>query len=153
VVAIWGIPCVGKSYLAKRVYYQQQVKKGLAEYYGCVTVSHPFNLRDLSWRLLTDFHSESLTRRSIMGIKDPIEECRELIQGHVCLIVIDGLQSMDEWDSIKNALALRQTRSRIIVITNEERVAAYCATSRDAVLNIEGLKVHEALDLFKKKVC
>lgn len=151
VIAIWGIPCVGKTYLAKCVYYRHVIERKSAQYYGWVTVSHPFNLRDLSRRLLIDFHSKSQPWRGIMGIKDPIEACRELIQGNDCLVVIDGLQSTDEWDSIKNALALGRTQSRTIVITNEERIAAYCAP-RKAVLNVEGLKVHEALDLFKKKI-
>lgn len=124
------------------------------ENYGWVNVPHPFNLRDLSQSLLLDLHSESIQRGTRLRIKDPIQECRDLVHEQKCLVVIDGLRSTLEWDLIKASLAFGNIESHVIVITNEESVATYCATRKDMVVNIKGLEVDTtALDLFETKVC
>jgi hypothetical protein len=77
----------------------------------------------------------------MLRIKDPIQHCRELLRRHRYFIVIDGLQSTDEWDSINAALLCepQQISSRIIVITREESVAKYC--SKSGWWNIQGLEI------------
>ncbi|RLM50342.1 hypothetical protein C2845_PMPSC049109 [Panicum miliaceum] len=149
---VFGIAGVGKSYIAKQVYYKKVTDgKKPFEKFGWVDVSHPFNIRDFSWSLLLDLHSGSLQYGSMMRIRDPIQQCCELLKTHACLIVIDGLRSKEEWDSIKAALGFEhhQNRTRIIVIANEESVAKYCS---DNWWNVEGLEIDDALDLFKRTV-
>jgi len=147
---VYGIAGVGKSYIVKHVYYQQVIH-GTFKKFGWVDVPRPFNLREFSWRLLLDFHSGSLQHGSMFRIKDPVQECRELLQNYKCLIVIDGLQSTEDWDQIKAALAFqRDNRSRILVISYEESVATYC--SKDNWWNVEGLEIDDALDLLIRTV-
>ncbi|CAL4991663.1 unnamed protein product [Urochloa decumbens] len=145
--AVFGIAGVGKSYIVEHVYWKKVIEHNPFKKFGWVDVSHPFNIRDFSWSLLLDLHSGSLQHGNMLRIRDPIQECRELLRKHVCLIVIDDLQSTEEWDLIKDALNLEHDyRSRIIVITNKESVAAYCSSN---LWNVEGLEIDEALDLFK----
>ncbi|WVZ51228.1 hypothetical protein U9M48_002390 [Paspalum notatum var. saurae] len=70
-----------------------------------------------------------------------------------CLIVIDDIRSVEEWDLIKAALALRGSESSlkscIIVTTNEESVATSCATT---TWNVKALEHDEIIDLIRKKV-
>lgn len=156
VIFVWGIAGVGKSSIVRHVYFSEVLEHKCSNFerFGWVNVSHPINLRELTRSLLLDLHSESLQHCSMLRIKDPIQECRDLLHEHRCLIVIDDIQSVEEWDLIKAALALRATesslKSRIIVITNEESVATSCATMN---WNVRGLEFDEILDLFKKKVC
>ncbi|KAG2611409.1 disease resistance protein Pik-2-like [Panicum virgatum] len=146
---VYGIAGVGKSYIVKHVYCKQVIA-GSFQKYGWVDVSHPFNVRDFSWSLLLDLHSGSLQHGSMLRIKDPIQDCRELLRQHECLIVIDGLGSTEEWDLIKAALVFEHNkRHRIIVITQEESVAKYC--SKNNRWNVEGLKIEDAYDLFTKR--
>ncbi|TVU10533.1 hypothetical protein EJB05_44070, partial [Eragrostis curvula] len=161
VVSVWGIAGVGKSHTVAIAYYAGQFGYTDANLkdnfkfatYGWVNVSYPFSLRDLSQSLLLDLHSESIQRGTKLRIKDPIQECRDLLHEEKCLVVIDGLRSTEEWDLIKNSLALGNIETHVIVITNEESVATYCATRKDAVVNIKGLEVDTtALDLFKQKI-
>ncbi|CAN6372929.1 unnamed protein product [Urochloa humidicola] len=153
-IFVWGIAGVGKSSIVKHVYCSEVLARRCSNFerFGWVSVSHPLNVRDLSRSLLLDLHSESLQQCSLLRIKDPVQECRDLLHEHKCLVVIDGLQSMEEWDLIKAALALGVTESslmsRIIVITNEESIATSCATT----WNVKGLEFDEILNLFKKKV-
>jgi hypothetical protein len=148
---VYGIAGVGKSYIVKHVYYKQVIdQSGIFKKFGWVDVSHPFNLRDFSWSLLLDLHSGSLQPGSILRIRDPVQECRKLLQKLDCLIVIDGLQSTEEWKLIRAALAIENNnKSRIIVIANEESVATFCSKN---CWNVQGLEIDEALELFKKTV-
>ncbi|KAJ1274745.1 hypothetical protein BS78_05G084800 [Paspalum vaginatum] len=146
-MSVWGIAGVGKSSMVKNWIggHSKWFDK-----YGWVNASHPFNLKDLSWRLLVDLHPESLDPEHY-GTQDPIKKCHELLCTHRCLIVIDGLQFTREWDLIKDALVTTgNSGSLIIVITNEKSVASNCANT--VIFNVKSLEHGEAFDLFKKKV-
>ncbi|KAG2657789.1 disease resistance protein RPM1-like [Panicum virgatum] len=148
VLPVCGIAGVGKRSLVRQVYYEALTGQSGSPFqkFGWVDVSHPFDLKDLSWSLLLDLHSGSFRRASMLRIKDPVQECQRLLRRYRCLIVINGLLSKEEWDSIKAALAGHR-QNRIVVIAHEESVARYC--SEDDWLNVEGLEIDEALDLFK----
>ena len=150
---VFGIAGVGKSYIVKHVYFKHVVnQRSDFQKFGWVDVPHPFNIRDFSWSLLLDLHSGSLQHDAMLRIRDPIQGCRELLKRYPCLIVIDGLQSREGWDSIKDALAFEadeKNRSRIIVIANEESVASYCSPNW---WNVEGLEQDDAFKLFEQTV-
>ena len=146
---MWGIAGVGKSALVRNVYYDRIHRNdSLFDRYGWVDVTHPFNLRDFSRSLLLDFYSEPV---QAMGIRDPTQECHKIIEDNRCL-VIDDLQSMEEWDLIQAALVSRPSRSIIIVITTEASIATHCADNEGVIFNVKGLEDKAALKLFKKQV-
>jgi hypothetical protein len=158
VISVWGIAGVGKSALLKNFFCDRILTKNLFEKYGWVDVSHPFNLRDFSRSLLLDFHSESLEAKKTahhgtIRSKNPIQECRDLLEQHHCLVIIDDLQSKEEWDLIKAALLSRSSRSVIIAITTEASIATCCADKEELVFNVKGLQSGPAFDLFHQEVC
>ncbi|KAL6870860.1 hypothetical protein ACP4OV_014708 [Aristida adscensionis] len=151
VISVWGIAGAGKSSVAKYL-YDKKLPELNCNKYVWVDVSHPFNLKDLSWKILLDLHSESIKDCIMMlEIKDPIHKCRELLQKLCCFIVIDGLQSKEEWNLIEAEFKTRDFNSHIIVITNEKSVAKHCASGKNAVLNIKSLQVDGALEVIKEK--
>ncbi|CAD6257377.1 unnamed protein product [Miscanthus lutarioriparius] len=140
---------VGKSVLVRNLYYERMLQKDpIFNKYGWVLVSHPFNLRDFSRSLLLDFHSEPI---ETLGMEDPIQECHKLLKEHPCL-VIDDVQSTEEWDLIQPSLVSRHSKSVIVVITTEESIATYCADNEEVVFNVKGLEAQASLDLFRKEV-
>lgn len=162
---LWGPAGAGKSTLARIVYYHAMLRSGASwewDYqespvyrkegiamFSWVDVPHPFNLKDFSWRLLLDFHSDDLRAEKIVAIgmmedQDPIQECSKFLREDKCVIVIDGLQSTDDWDLIKAALLSDQVRSHIIVITNLASVATRCADVGDRVIKINCLEADMA---------
>jgi hypothetical protein len=166
VVSVWGIAGVGKAYVVRSIYYSNmigiesdyQACLGKATKYSWVDVPHPFNLTDLSRRLLMDFHSDDLAAKETMIIgmmegKDPIQECRKLLHQDVCFVVIRGLHSIDDWDLIKVALLTERVKGYIIVITNEKSVATHCAQRKEGVINVKGLDFKDTDHLFRKVPC
>ncbi|KAG8070686.1 hypothetical protein GUJ93_ZPchr0006g46421 [Zizania palustris] len=68
-----------------------------------------------------------------------------------CLIVLDDIVSIEEWNLIRPHLP-QDTRTHIIVITREAGVAEYCSTAHRNIYKLEYLEDNEALELFKNKV-
>lgn len=153
VICLCGTASAGKSALARRIYYNQMliVREDMREEtfdigftkYSWVDVPHPFDLRDFSWRLLLDFHSDDLHSKdtvlvSLMyGHQDPIEGCLKFLRQHKCFIVIDGLRSTDDWDLIQKSLVSKPTEGCILVITNEASVATHCVHEQNRVINVK----------------
>ncbi|TVU24997.1 hypothetical protein EJB05_27471, partial [Eragrostis curvula] len=151
VFSVWGIAGAGKSYLVRHMHFFNKVSNNYTMV-GWVNVSHPFNLSDLSWNLLLDLHSGFNQHDIMLRIKNPIQECREVLRKNKCFVVLDGLQSKEEWDWISSAFASGSSETHFVVITNEESVATYCAFSKEAVWNIRCLDAGHSLELFQKKV-
>ncbi|XP_047053091.1 disease resistance protein Pik-2-like [Lolium rigidum] len=162
VMSVWGMPGVGKSALVRNLYYDRILENQQFQEYGWVSLSQtqPFSLRDFSRNLLLDFQSESLQAketapsRSMVGMKDAVQKCSELLSTRRCLVIIDGLQSTQEWDLIQSSIVSRHSRSQtvIIVITTEASVATYCGDKEDLVLNVKALEADAAFDLLKNEV-
>jgi hypothetical protein len=96
-----------------------------------VDVSHPFDLGVFSRRLFLNFHSDDLRAKEIiavglLGDAGVIKRCRHILREEHCLVVINGLKSIDDWDMIKGALLSKPTKGCIIVITEDEIQARYC---------------------------
>ncbi|KAF8700229.1 hypothetical protein HU200_034609 [Digitaria exilis] len=159
VVSVWGISGVGKSFLiqhfcrkAQQDYQDQHCK------FVWLNVPHPFDLRVLSRSLLSELKLLAPQDHIIISnIKDPVQGCREYLQNQgqkqICyFIVIDGLQSTEEWDLIRPTFVCTDQKKNIaiIIITNEEDVAIHCATEKRFVWNVKGLEVDNAIKLFNQ---
>jgi hypothetical protein len=157
-ISLWGMPGVGISGLVWDIYCKHRASNNLWKH-AWANVSHPFNPTDFSQNLLLNLHPGSTSSEERYSkahqAKDPIQECRDLLQEYVYLVVIDGLQFEEDWDWIKsNLIGNGGSRSCIITITPEESVGKHCAvsTNNSVVHNIKGLDADADFELFKK-VC
>ena len=155
---VWGIAGVGKSALVRSIYHGQMESKFCHRWskYGWVNVPSPFNLREFSWSLLLDLSSKSTNGNAsedfgMSSIEDPIKECRDILHAHRCLVVIDDLQSVEDWESINTALGLGSAKAHAIIITNEASLATHCADGNSLVRNIRSLESDVALQLFEEQ--
>lgn len=126
VVSVWGHSGVGKSALVEKLYSRIIDEGHMFVKYGWVDVSYPFNMREFSQSLRQELNKSD----SIQANIDPIEECCQLLKAHRCLLVIDGLQSTQEWHVIQAVLISQQSKSVIIVISNEAIITSNRAQQR-----------------------
>ncbi|RCV38738.1 hypothetical protein SETIT_8G166700v2 [Setaria italica] len=75
---------------------------------------------------------------AMMGVEDLTKELKRLLEKKSCLIVLDDLSSIEEWDHI---------------IQGEESIAKHCSRKYGIVHNLEVLKEEDALNLFSLKKC
>ncbi|RLM86119.1 hypothetical protein C2845_PM04G05530 [Panicum miliaceum] len=59
--------------------------------------------------------------------KGNFEEMAKLLEGKRCLIVLDDLSSIEEWDQLLPKLSKMGNTSQIIVTTREENIAMHCS--------------------------
>ncbi|TVT98721.1 hypothetical protein EJB05_55951, partial [Eragrostis curvula] len=158
VVSVWGFPGVGKSALVRTV-LQHQAKQTspLFQWYGWVDVSSPFDLAKLCRGLLSTPQSSEgdrtlMPNRNQQAKPDDqiIKEYAKFLQDRPCLLVIDGLKLTEDWDKIKK-LNLDSSKSCIVVITKDKKVAKYCAGKEDALHEVNALGYKAGFNLFKQK--
>jgi hypothetical protein len=165
VTSLWGVAGAGKSTTVRSMYYEelsayeQNWEEDYLEKQPCINdrryfkmyswvdISHPFNLRVFCQCLLLDFHSYDLRTRETAAIammegQDPIQGCYKFLREERCLVVIDDLQSTHDWDLIKAALLPDPIKGCMVVITNEESIATYCADEQDQVVMVKFLEAH-----------
>ncbi|XP_037454340.1 disease resistance protein Pik-2-like [Triticum dicoccoides] len=154
VISVWGMGGLGKTTLVRSIYRSQQLggwKRAWA------TAMRPFNpealLRDLALQLQITIQEDppasTSTRVQKMKLQGLNEELARVLKTKKCLVVIDDIWSISEWDSIKQCL---HNAGRIIVTTREKNIAKHCSIVDKNMYCLDGLKDDAALDLFIKKV-
>ncbi|KAF8690954.1 hypothetical protein HU200_040741 [Digitaria exilis] len=141
VVALWGMGGLGKTTLIKDVYQSQELS-GLFEKRSCVTIMRPFVLEDVLKSLAMQLDTNS----------KKVEELGKILERKRCLIVLDDLSSVTEWDMIIQSLPKMESASRIVITTREENIAKHCSSEKGSIYKLEVLANRDALDLFTKKV-
>lgn len=151
VIVIWGHPGVGKTALVEKVYSQFMLNRvsTTRSFYMCgwVQVSNPFNLMGFSRSLL------SVLRPQSPQSPDPIGACSNLVRNNACLVVIDGLQSMENfWELVNARLIYGHPYSCIVLITTEKSVITCMASliPADALLQVKPLNWESSRKLFKQ---
>jgi hypothetical protein len=149
VLSVWGVSGVGKSALVRSIYLGQMERKYRHRWgkYAWVNVPQPFDYDQFCRSLYGDLCS--------VTTEDEIEyhgeygrsyECSNVLRKHRCLVVIDGLESMETWDYI-NCLKLGAAKGSTIVITSKASLAIHCADSDSLVCNLK------TSDSSKDQVC
>ncbi|CAD6338190.1 unnamed protein product [Miscanthus lutarioriparius] len=88
-----------------------------------------FDLTDFACRLLVDFYSDDPQAKEAVAVRlmevtldDPIKECREILRNEERLVVINGLDSKEDWDSIKGTFFSEQHPQSIILVGSRSGV-------------------------------
>ncbi|RCV38742.1 hypothetical protein SETIT_8G166900v2 [Setaria italica] len=164
VISVWGMGGLGKTTLANGI-YQSPKLSDMFEKHAFVTIIRPFNPADLLRSLVGRLQEESSKKEELlnnrpskteslamMEVEALTKELKRLLEKKSCLIVLDDLSSIEEWDHIIQGFSWMQKTTRLIVTTREESIAKYCSGKYGIVHNLEVLKEEDALNLFSLKV-
>ncbi|KAF7087265.1 hypothetical protein CFC21_090461 [Triticum aestivum] len=159
VIVVWGMGGLGKTTLIKNVFQSKDVT-GMFEKYAFVTVLRPFKLEELLRSLALqldankgsmDFVGDTQKNIGLMGVADLIEVLGRHSEGKSCLIVLDDLSSIAEWNKILPSL--HAIKNLVIVITTRrEDIAKYCCKKSECIRLLNGLEEKDASHLFTRKV-
>ncbi|RCV32084.1 hypothetical protein SETIT_6G229600v2 [Setaria italica] len=165
VISVWGMGGIGKTTLIKDVYESQKLV-GVFEKHACVTVMRPFIRKEFLKSLIMQLNVQSSEKKGaidfahgarntalvMMGVEALIKELARLLEGRKCLIVLDDLSSIAEWDNIFGSFPKLDSSCRIIVTTREESIAKHCSEKQENIYKLKVLDCKDAQDLFTRKV-
>ncbi|XP_066342358.1 disease resistance protein RGA4-like [Miscanthus floridulus] len=151
VISVCGNAGAGKTFIVKTMYYrciQREMLEDLFGEYAWVDVPHPFDIMEFCRRLFFCWIGTSN-----MG-QDFVSECSKLMHHkRRFLLVTDGLQSTNDWNSILQARQpLTACISCIVVVTRDPTVARHCATIEDEICSIRSLRVDEMRHHIRDKI-
>ncbi|RCV32083.1 hypothetical protein SETIT_6G229500v2 [Setaria italica] len=145
---------LGKTTLIKDVYESQKH-----------VVMRPFILKEFLKSLIMQLNVQSSEKKGaidfahgarntapiMMGVEALIKELARLLEGRKCLIVLDDLSSIAEWDNIFGSFPKLDSSCRIIVTTREESIAKHCSEKQKNIYKLKVLECKDAQDLFTRK--
>ena len=112
VISVWGMGGLGKTTLVNGVYQSPKISDKF-ERRAFVTIMRPFNAADLLRSLVVQLQEESTTKEELlknsaskigslatMGVEALTNQLKRLLEIKRCLIVLDDLSSIAEWDDI-----------------------------------------------------
>ncbi|KAI3465453.1 hypothetical protein Pfo_022116 [Paulownia fortunei] len=150
IISVVGELGSGKTMLARAVYGNRIIKDQFKAACAWVTISKECTTKDILLNLLKQGEK---SREQDGRINEDLlkERLRQELKGQRYLIVLDGVQSSDQWESLKDAFPDEKNGSKIILTTCDEQVALL-ADPKSQPHSLKRLDNEESWTLFLKKV-
>ncbi|KAL8523699.1 hypothetical protein ACS0TY_013604 [Phlomoides rotata] len=151
IISIVGEPGSGKTMLARAIYGNRDFKNRFKHACAWVTIFKESNPEDILLNLVNQLQKSNGEEDSRMS-EDPLDvriSCKLKTKRY--LIVLDGVQSMDQWELLKVAFPDARNESKIIVTTCERSVATLVNSKMEPHM-MGYLRPQESWALFARKV-
>ncbi|KAK7827187.1 putative disease resistance protein [Quercus suber] len=153
VASIYGMGGLGKTTLARMVYNDPRVKQYFNGGCAWVCISQQCQKRPVWEEIMINLlpQSQNDQKEKIKGWSDGdlIKKLREVQQKQKCLVVLDDIWKIEDWNILCEAFPVNDTRSKILLTSRKNDVASL-ANPR-VVHNLECLNEVNGLELFEKK--
>ncbi|XP_047978895.1 probable disease resistance RPP8-like protein 2 [Salvia hispanica] len=151
----WIIPILGelgsgKTMLAHTVYGNRSMKNKFKRA-ALVNIFKESTIKDILLALLNQAKKKSEVQDGSdeKFLKDSL---KEELNDRTYLVMLDGVQSLNQWKRLKDAFPDRQNGSKIIITTRDEQVVMDADPMGRRIYNLEKLSPEESWTLFMKKV-
>nr|Q6L439.2 PUTATIVE PSEUDOGENE: RecName: Full=Putative late blight resistance protein homolog R1A-4 [Solanum demissum]AAT39943.2 Late blight resistance protein, putative [Solanum demissum]ABO92984.1 putative disease resistance protein [Solanum tuberosum] len=149
VISIHGMPGLGKTTLANRLYSDRSVVSHFDICAQCC-VSQVYSYKDLLLALLCDAIGEGSVRRELHA-NELADMLRKTLLPRRYLILVDDVWENSVWDDLRGCFPDANNRSRIILTTRHHEVAKYASVHSDP-LHLRMFDEDESWKLLEKKV-
>ncbi|XP_049405940.1 putative late blight resistance protein homolog R1A-10 [Solanum stenotomum] len=149
VISIHGMPGLGKTTLANRLYSDRSVVSQFDICAQCC-VSQVYSYKDLLLALLRDAIGEESERRELPD-NELADMLRKTLLPRRYLILVDDVWENSVWDDLRGCFPDANSRSRIILTTRHHEVAKYASVHSDP-LHLRMFDEDESWKLLEKKV-
>ncbi|WVZ54869.1 hypothetical protein U9M48_005613 [Paspalum notatum var. saurae] len=154
VVAVWGTNgSVGHTSIIWDAYENSDTQKN----FPCrawVKVTHPFSPKEFIRSLLEEFRTavgvNFLLQTEKTG-QELVEEFNSYVNEKRCLIVLDDLSTVQEWNRVKKCFPTNNRGNRIVVSTTDVEVASLCVGQNSVVSEIKQLSADQTIYAFYKE--
>ncbi|KAI3450208.1 hypothetical protein Pfo_006873 [Paulownia fortunei] len=149
VMSIVGMAGIGKTTLAKQIYYDSNVLSTFSHHFF-VIIGPKYQLKELLLLVLDQigFHSDDMHDKND---KELGQYLYSFLQGSRYLIVLDDIWNIQVWNELKQFFPDDFNRSRIILTTSLVDVAHFASIDKN-ILRIRFLNDGESWDLLREMV-
>ncbi|CAN4087798.1 unnamed protein product [Withania somnifera] len=145
IVSIVGMPGLGKTTLAKKV-YRDKIIQHYFDVQAICCVSQEYDRRKLLLEILNQVKSSNQQNE-----KNPADALRKFLIRKRYLLYIDDIWSVDTWDDLRGCFPDDDNGSRILLTSRHSDVASEINPDR-APLHLRFLSKHESWELMKIKL-
>lgn len=145
IVSIVGMPGLGKTTLAKKVYHSEHLRSHFDVQAMCC-VSQAYDRRKLLIEILNQVKSSNQQNE-----KNPADALRKFLMRKRYLLYIDDIWSVDTWDDLRGCFPDDENGSRILLTSRLSDVASEINPKREP-LHLRFLSENESWELMKVKL-
>ncbi|KAK6150828.1 hypothetical protein DH2020_015760 [Rehmannia glutinosa] len=151
IVSIFGMPGLGKTTLAKKLYNDPVVVDRFDRRAWCV-ISQTYKRRSLLIDILSSV--SELEDEKILKMEDEslAEELYKSLKGRRYFIVLDDIWDVNAWDDLRRSFPDDGVGSRIL-FTSRRKDVALQASAKSSVHGLPFLSEDQCFELLMKKVC
>ncbi|XP_049404834.1 putative late blight resistance protein homolog R1B-23 [Solanum stenotomum] len=150
VISIHGMPGLGKTTLANRLYSDRSVVSQFDICAKCC-VSQVYSYKDLLLSLIRDAIGEDSDQHRELHANELADMLRKTLLPRRYLILVDDVWDNSAWDDLRGCFPDVNNRSRIILTTRHHEVAKYASVHSDP-LHLRMFDEVESWKLLEKKV-